>query len=582
MGGSLPDPSGLPSPGQLGSKVIQSATLGLGADAAGAAFGKPAETSIRKLANQFDERHPLAGVAIDLATASAWSAIPVLGEANDVKTAASAASRVGKFTGTLAGRTAVGGTVGAISGAGAGGDTQHRETAAGEGAAEGAAAAAGLGVLGKVLAPAFNRIGFSQSKTAASEIQQAMQKEGKSMAGLAEFLQKNPNARIADYSPRVADLVTKAVAQGNDAARAAQKAVERDTSRQQARLQQEAQPMLRLKNDIRDSLNEIGKDRDDKYNFAHTEIAPLTPDLKAVLNSPSVKPHFEAAVTKLAEDKAMPAGAMGKKAAMVPKYNVNSEVPNYILDETQRGIEGAIKEGQGTDTSGLMAARAMINRSAKPSLSDAQMAAARTQKAQDAQDWGFQFAKGLKAAPIEDFRKMGPAEQEYAKLGIANGLENYISNRNRMSESQLRNLSDYVKHPTIVEALGKRNASQASAIFVKEADRQKTSKQMLNGVSGRADYNEMASENAAAHIGNVAAKAVVPAAGTIMRLASKIGMSPKQAQEVIKMAAKPGGIDRMRKSGMDATFLDKVEGAMKVKGVAPGAVSQSGREQSEN
>jgi hypothetical protein len=451
-----------------------------------------------------------------------------------------------------------------------------------EGGAEGFAAGLGLGVLGKALGPILARVGPSQAKAAADSINSALAKEGKSADGLAQFMQKNPGARVADYSKNVADLVTKAVANGNDAARAAQKAVEKDAGQQQARMARDAQPMLKLKDDIRAKLDELGTDRNDKYNFAHTEIAPMTPELNQVLNSPSVKPHFDAAVKKLAEDKRMPPDAMGKKAALVPKYNASKEVPNYILDETQRGIENAIKEGTGTDTSGLMAARAMINKSAKPSLSDAQMAAARAQKAQDAQDWGFKYSKGLNAAPIDEFRKMGAAEQEFARLGMANGLENFVANRSRMSEDQLRKLSDYVKHPAITEVLGKRNASQAAAVFRTEADRAKTSKQMLNGVSGRADYNEMASENAAAHIGNVATKAIIPAGGTLLRLASKIGMSPKQAQEIIAIAAKPGGLERLRKAKVDKNFLDQVQNSMKIKGAASGNVSQSGRQQSEN
>jgi hypothetical protein len=577
--GGTPTPEPM-SPSETGAKVLQSATLGFGADAAGAAFGKPVETSIRKLAQQYDDKHPLAGIAIDLATATAWSAVPGIGEANDVAKVPGLLARGAKLTEGMVGRTAVGAGVGAAAGAGAGGDAAARGKHAGEGALEGGLAAAGLGGLGKfVLKPVFDHMGFSQAKEAADAIQAALKKEKKSIAGLDDFMQKNPNARIADYSPKVADLVTKAVSTGNDAARAAQKAVVQDAARQKTRIAQEAQPMLKLKNDIRDELNDLGKDRDDKYNFAHTEIAPLTPELQQVLNSPSVKPHFDAAVTKLAQDKAMPASAMGKKAAIVPKYNVNKEIPNYILDETQRGIEGAIKEGTGTDTSGLMAARAMINRSAKPSLSDAQMAAARAQKAQDAQDWGFKYAKGLKAAPIDEFRAMGPAEQKYAQLGIANGLEGYLHDTRRMSEGQLRDLANYVKDPAIVEALGKRNASQASAIFRKEADRAKTNRQMLNGVSGRADYTEMASENAAAHIGNVAAKSVIPAGGTLLRLANSLGMPQSRAKIIIDIAAKPGGLERLKKSGVSPGVINKVANALKLKGAVPGSVTQAGRPQ---
>lgn len=576
-GGAVPGGS---TPAQIGSKVLQSATLGFGADAAGAAFGKPVETSIRKLAQQYDDQHPLAGIAIDLATATAWAAVPGVGEISDATKVPGLLARGAKLTQSMAGRSAVGASVGAAAGAGEGGDSATRTKHAGEGALEGGVAAAGLGALGKfVLKPIFDHMGFSQAKEAADSIRSTLSKEGKSVQDLDKFMQQNPNARIADYSPKIADLVNKAVATGNDAARAAQKAVEKDVARQQARMAQDAQPMLKLKNDIRQDLNDLGKDRDDKYNFAHTEIAPLTPELKQVLSSPSVKPHFDAAVEKLAQDKAMPPAAMGKKAALVPKYNVSTEVPNYILDETQRGIQNAIKEGEGTDTTGLMAARAMINRAAKPSLSDAQMAAARAQKAQDAQDWGYKFAKAQKAAPLDEFRAMGPAEQEYAKLGIANGLEGYIADSSRMSEGTLRSLSDYVKHTTIVEALGKRNASQASAIFRKEADRAKTSKQMLNGVSGRADYTEMASENAAAHIGNVAAKSVIPAAGTMIRLAKTLGMPPARAKAIIEIAAKPGGLDRLKKAGYDQNVISKISSAIKIKGAAPGAATQAGREQ---
>ena len=578
MGGTpTPEPM---SASETGAKVLQSATLGFGADAAGAAFGKPVQTSIRRLAQQYDDKHPLAGIAIDLATATAWSAIPVVGEANDAARVPGLLARGAKLTEGMAGRTAVGAATGAAAGAGAGGDAAARTKHAGEGALEGGLAAATLGGLGKfVLKPIFDHLGFSQAKDAADAIHAALKKDGKSVQGLDEFMQKNPNARIADYSPKVADLVTKAASQGNDAARSAQKAVDKDVSRQKVRMEQDAQPMFKIKNDIRDELNDLGKDRDDKYNFAHTEIAPLTPELQQVLNSPSVKPHFDAAVAKLAQDKAMPAAAMGKKAALVPKYNVGKEVPNYVLDETQRGLEGAIKEGVGTDTSGLMAARAMINRSAKPSLSDAQMAAARAQKAQDAQDWGFKFARAQKSAPIEEFHAMGPAEQKYAQLGIVNGLQGYIADTSRMSEGQLRQLADYVKDPTIVAALGKRNASQASAIFRKEADRAKTNKQMLNGVSGRADYTEMASENAAAHIGNVAAKSVIPAGGTIVRLANSLGMPAARAKAIIDIAAKPGGLDRLRKSGVSPSIINKVAGALKIKGALPGAATQAGRPQ---
>src|SRR5579885_3676601 len=59
------------NPAALGSKVLQSATFGFGADAAGAIFGKQAEQTIRGLEQRYDKDNPFWSFGIDLAVGAA-------------------------------------------------------------------------------------------------------------------------------------------------------------------------------------------------------------------------------------------------------------------------------------------------------------------------------------------------------------------------------------------------------------------------------------------------------------------------------------------------------------------------------
>ena len=542
--------------------------MGFGADAAGAVWGKDSEIALRKLSNQFDDKHPLAGIGLDLATTGAVAMLPGLGETAMVRTAA-------KITGTLAGKTAVGAIVGGAAGVGAGGNADQRIKHGTEGAIAGAAVALGLGTAGKfLLKPIFDRMGpagFSQAKSAADDIKSALTKEGKSVDGLNKFMAANPNARIADYSPKVADLVSQAADKSNEIARQLAVNIRVDQAQQQARIAKETQPLLSLKDGMLETADKLAKERDALYNSARgKEVVPIHPELKKVLDHPDVAPLFKEATEETG--KAKLAGRL-KDLPPVPDGHTSS----YALDETQRKLGQAAEDvGTGVGQQGtLKKLQGDLNSQLTPAMQQAQLRAMQTGEIDRAQQWGGGYAKGLKTSDIEDFRKMSPVAQQYARLGVANGLEDYIRS-GRLSEKQFTALADGLKDPAMVEVLGQRNASQTAKIFKAEAARARTNSAMVQGGSNRTRLNDLIEENAAAHVVNHATGGI---GGSAMRMVQRLGMSEPQARSIIDIATKPGGIDRLRKAGIDSNMLDKLQGAIKVKGATSGALSQAGRPQ---
>lgn len=549
---------------QLSAKTVQSATLGFGADIAGKVWGKDSEVALRKLAQQYDDKHPLAGIAIDVATAGATALIPGVGEG--------AIARAGA---TIAGRTAIGATIGAAAGVGAGGNVDQRIKHGGEGAIEGAALTLGLGAAGKILfAPVFNRLGpagYSQAKSAADEIKTTLAKEGKSPAALDAFMQQNPNARLADFSPKVADLVSKAADKSNDTARQLAANIRQDQAAQQARITREAQPLLSLKDGMHETAEKMAAERDAVYEKARgTEIVPISTELKKVLDHPDVAPMFKEATEETV--KAKQAGRL-KNLPDAPEGHTSS----YALDETQRKIGQAAEDvGTGVGQQGtLKKLQSDLNNQLTPTMQRAQLRAAQIGEIDRAQEWGHGYAKGLKTSPIEDFRKLSDVGQQYARLGVANGLEDYVR-AGRLTNTQLTSLADSLKDPAMVEVLGSRNASQAAKIFKAEAARVRTNTAMVQGGSNRTRLNELIEENAAGHVANTALGGW---GGSALRMIQRLGMSEPQAKSIIDIATKPGGIDRLRKAGIDSNVLDKMQGMIKIKGVIPGAATQASRPQ---
>lgn len=553
---------------QLGAKTLQSATLGFGADAAGAVWGKDSEVALRKLSNQFDDKHPLAGIGLDLATTGAVALIPGAGETAMARTAA-------RVTGTLAGRTAVGATVGGAAGVGAGGTADQRVKHGTEGAIAGAGVALGLGTAGQfLLKPIFDRMGpagFSQAKAAADDIKSALTKEGKSVDGLNKFMMANPNARIADYSPKVADLVSSAADKSNETARQLAVNIRVDQAHQQMRIARETQPLMALKNGMQDTADKLAKERDALYDTARgTEVVKISPALQGIINHPDVEPLFHEATAETA--KAKLAGRL-QNLPPIPDGHTSS----YALDETQRKIGQAAEDvGTGVGQQGtLKKLQGDLNAQLTPSMQKAQLRAMQTGEIDRAQQWGGGYAKGLKTSDIEDFRKMSPVAQQYARLGVANGLEDYVRS-GRLTEGQFTKLADGLKDPAMVEVLGQRNASQAAKVFKAEAARSRTNSAMVQGGSNRTRLNDLIEENAAAHVVNHATGGI---GGSAMRMVQRLGMSEPQARSIIDIATKPGGIARLRKAGIDSNVLDKLQSAVKVKGAMSGAVTQAGRPQ---
>lgn len=562
------------NPKALGAKTLQSATLGFGADAARVLIGKQAEKSIRDLSNAYDQQHPLAAFGIDLAVAAVESAVPVLGEAKDaslVKTGVTMAAK----------RVATGSAVGAVAGVGAGGDAATRAKHGAEGAIEGGVLTLGLGAAGALLKPILDRLGpagFSQAKAAADSIKRALASEGKSPADLVKYMRTNPNARLADFSPKVADLVVKASEVTNNTARQLGANLREDTEKQGSRLFNPSQPLLHVKQQLLDNVKTMQADMAKSYDKARfEETVPVTAEMQKIFDNPAVQPHLEE-VAKEAQA-ARAAGRLNR----LPPFKQGSEIPVYALDELQRKLGNAAEDAVGTGHAGtLRDLQQGLNSMSGNTAQRARALAAKIGGEQSetgvlgAQQWGSQFAFGLKSADIDQWRAMTPLQKEYARLGMTDGMERYLRDHSRMPAGALDKIADRMKDSQIREVLGDRTANQIKKTFATEATRARVNDQMARGGSRRAAFEEENTERIVGHGLNVVGGGAV---GSWLRLAKAKGISEAQGRQIIDIATKPGGMQRLQAAGVDKNLLDRLTGLVKRRGFVPGAMTQMGRTQ---
>ena len=561
------------------AKAFQSATFGFGADLSRMLINKQTEQSIRQLSTNYDKDHPLAGFAIDLAVAGAYSAVPGVGAAKDADLAVTGLKMVGKQAITGAG-------IGALSGAGAGGDMAQRGKQAAEGAIVGGLGGAGAAYLGAAAKPVSEWVGASSARrSAAGAVNDALKADGKSMADLTNFLKANPDARIADFSPKVKEAVGKAAALTNKTSDTLGDAIRSDKEAQAPRLAQavaQAQPLQKTKQQMIDNITDLEKQRKATYTLSKSELAPITPELQKILDHPEVKPLY---------DKAIKDFGAGKRAGvadlqLAPKYKVGQELPSAALDDLQKSIGRAAQdEGPGSIRYGtLKAAQDLIKTEQGKSghIADAHALAARLGGEDSntgllgAQAWGHSYAFGLKNADIADFRKMNPEQQEYAKLGMVSGMEKYLNDAGRMTEGSLSKIADKLRDPQVEEVLGAKGANDVRKVFQKEAARMRVSAQMQSGGSRKAAFNEENEARMVAHAANVVVGGAGHILGTGMRILSAHGISEKQATAMIDIASKPGGIARLEKAGMDKRVIDVISSAVKRKGVISGKLAAQG------
>ena len=449
---------------------------------------------------------------------------------------------------------------------------------------EGAAAALGFSGVGAGLRAVGNlvgKLGFSQPRAAYERILRALATDGKTPQQLEAFLGKNPDSRIADFSPKVADLVAKASGKSNAAARALGSNVRADAEGQASRLYNPSQPLQHVKQQLADNLEGLQKQMSAQYRSAYAEVTPLTTELKAALDHPDVKPLVDEVLADYQKLRMNPKSA----AAQAPKYKVGEEIPTAVIDDLQKRVSRAASDKDAIGTmkaGGLQAAHAALKDAQPASLDVAQRLAATVGgEASEtgilgAQQWGAQFAFGMKSAPIEQWRAMNLLQREYARIGMTDGLERYLREHPRMPEGVLNKIGDKMNDPQIREVLGDRTANQIKKAFRGEAARVRVSDQMARGGSRRAAFEEENTERMASHAGNILGGHVI---GTITRLATSVGFTPAQAEQIIDIATKPGGVERLRQAGIDKGLLDHVARALREKGFVAGTTTQQGRPQ---
>lgn len=564
---------------EAAAKTFQSATFGFGADIVGAITSKQNEQTIREMAKNYDDEHPLAGFGIDLATAVGTSLIP---GAIGFKGAEVGATGIKM----LAKAGATGAAVGAATGAGAGGDIETRAKNAAKGALMGGVFGAGAGYVGSIARPLAEKIGLaSANKSAANEVLAALKKEGKTAADLDAFLKANPGARIADFSDKVADVVAKVGGLSNDTSRAVSKAAGADKELQQRRLMGEvsqAQPLQKTKQDMIDNIDKVSRQMKDTYTLSKTESVAVTPELQRILDHPEVKPLLTQALKDFGAGKQ--AGIKDLVNAPKPNYSGRNltEIPSAMLDDLQKAVgKAAEDEGVGSIRYGtLSAAQRALKDQQTGTIVDAQKLAARLggEKSETgilgAQAWGHGYAFGLKNADIEAFRSMDPEQKEYAKLGMLDGLEKYLTDVGRMTEGSLTKIADKLRDPKVEEVLGKKAANDVRKVFVKESARAKITASMESGGSRRAAFNEENEKRMLAHAANVAVGGASHLLGTGVRLLTAHGMSEKQAQSVIQIAMQPGGAAKLKQMGMDQRLLDALGKLLPFKGYASGKIAE--------
>jgi hypothetical protein len=566
---------------EAAAKAFQSASFGFGADIVGILTKDQNEAVIRNMAKAYDDAHPLAAMGIDLATAAAYSAIPFAGQA--------------KAVGTLGqiGKAAAGGALyGGLMGAGSGGDLWERTKAATAGVVGGAALGAGGAYVGKVAGPLLQKMGLaSNDKQAANSIELALKKDGKTWADLVEFTRQNPGARVADFSEEVANAASKAAGTSQKTATAAGNAARSDKESQLGRLTsgvQASTPLAKARQELIDEIPKLQKQRADAYTLSKTESVEVTPELQRLLEHPEINPLFKKAVDDFSAAKSAGVADLSGAPKMAFKGEDLKRLPSALLDDLQKSVgKAAQDEGTGSIRYGtLEAAQRALKNQQTGTVIDAHALAARLGGESSetgilgAQKWGANYAFGLREADIGVFKKMNPEQQQYARIGMLTGLEQYLTGAGRMSEGALAKIADAMRDPQLVEVLGKKAANGVRKVFTNEAARARVTQKLEQGGNKRVMFNEENEHRMLAHGANVALGGLGHIAGTGLRLLTASGMTEKQAQGIITIASQPGGLAKLQQMKMDKRLLDQLNKLFKTQGVVPGAAAAHLNEQS--
>ncbi len=560
------------------AKAYQSLTFGFGADVDGAIFGKQAEHTTRQLQKDYDHDHPLASFGIDLAAGIVQSAaIPTVG--------------VSGVAGTI-GRIATGGAgFGALQGAGQGGSLPERAANAAKGGAVGLVLGGAAGYAAKVAGPALEKMGATDAaKGAFVKVQAALKKDGKTMEDLQNFLKADPNARAADFSPAVAEVLGKAGGVSNKTSNALGTATREDAAEQAGRVGSEVsnvQPLAKVQQSMIHDLSALQSKRQSAYTTAKTESNPVTPELQGALDHPEVQPLLKKAVEDFNAGKS--AGVSDLQGA--PKIKLRdgklSSLPSALLDDLQKSVgKAAQEEGSGTTRYGTLSA---LQRTLKDqqtgTIKGAHQLAARVGGESTgtgilgAQEFGHKFAFGLKGADMQTWNKIkgDPEAVQYARLGMTNGLNEYLTNAGKLTEGSLSKIAGQMRSPEVEEVLGKKGANDVRKVFEKEAARQRVNAEVSKGGNRQAAFHEENESRMASHAANVIG-GLGHVVGTTARLLTGTGMSEKQALNIIQMAAKPGGLALIKAQGAPKKVIDiLVTNAGRIAGSSAAAADIKGR-----
>jgi hypothetical protein len=259
----------------------------------------------------------------------------------------------------------------------------------------------------------------------------------------------------------------------------------------------------------------------------------------------------------------------GSPQSQAAKYKVGSELPTAVIDDLQKKVGAMARDPSaiGTMRAGALQTAQSALKDAQPATLDRAQRLAASVGGEDsksgiigAQKWGSDYAFGLGSGPIEQWREMNPLQRQYARLGMTDGLERYLSSSGAMGAKRLSDISRELKtHPEIREVLGEKDANSISKVFSKESARMIANEKMASGGSKRATFNQ---EDVARNLGHGANVALGGAGGHVLgtaaRVLMKIGMPEKTALRVIDTATKPGGLAQLKKDGMSQNMLDKV------------------------
>lgn len=565
-------PQGMLPTKEQAAKVLQSATFGFGADVAGAVV-PGADKKIRGLADMYDQKNPLAGLGLDLAIGAAQGFVLPGGQVAGL-------AKVGKvLSNPLVRSFATGAAYGGLTGLGSGGDMEQRLSAAQRGATTGALLGpiihGAVSAAAPVVSRAAQALGLTSAEDKAKQrIAQAMSKEDTLGAQAA------PDARVADISPEVTELTKRATRVSGDVRRQAQEAAQKDIEGTQGRIQgekaaAEAQPpFAQQKQKLEGDMAKLEADKNAAYDKMKMQVMPMSPELQKIMELPSVK---EAAKTASAQwNEAVQAGLLPK-----PQWTPGKDLPMSGMDKLQRELarqrEAAFKQGnpdlgkQLSDIHDKLLGQMKKDGYSFKSAYDLSAEVGSLNRAKDAAyDWGTQFSKGLSMADRAKFNAMSPLEQQHARLGFVNGMEEFLTNPRALTKSQLDTAAKALESPEIRAVAGNDYARAMARRFRAEAQRQKTSSEFASPVIQREEAEAGREATMGAYAVN---KATGGIAGTMLGLASKMGMSQKEAQAIVSIATQPGGAQKLSQMGIDKKLVDKAKAFARAQQFAESAFS---------